>query len=138
MAANGYEHKSIVDVNTTLYDEVTASRSANDEEKPKFFVGQQVKLLKDIVNDGTYPFCSIGTVMMPAGSIGYIRKIGEFLQVIRVYEVHFLGVNSALVEIVGCRENELFAMQKYEDEFEKEMQYLKRHREKFKKINKGE
>ncbi|WP_258238790.1 nitrogen fixation protein NifZ [Arcobacter sp. CECT 8985] len=132
MVANGYEHKSIVDEKTTLYDEVTSNRSGNDEDSAKFSIGQKVKLLKEIVNDGTYPYCPIGTVMMPAGAIGYIRTIGDFLQVIRVYEVHFLEVESALVEIVGCREHELEAMEPYEDEVSKEIEFLKKHREKFK------
>ena len=54
-------------------------------------------------------YYAIGTLMMPVGSVGYIKSVGEFLQVIRVYEVHFLGVEDAPVEIVGCREHELEA-----------------------------
>ncbi len=83
------QEKQIVDPNTVLHDSVTASRSGKDEDKAKFGVGQKVKLLNDIVNDGTYPHDKIGTLMMPKGSVGYIKSIGEFLQVIRVYEVHF-------------------------------------------------
>ena len=47
--------------------------------------------------------------MMPKGQIGYIKDMGEFLQVIRVYEVHFFGSDMD-VEIIGCREHELEAM----------------------------
>jgi nitrogen fixation protein NifZ len=47
--------------------------------------------------------------MMPKGSEGYIKSMGEFLQVIRVYEVHFLGTDME-VEIIGCREHELQAV----------------------------
>lgn len=126
----GVNHKDIVDPNTTLHDSVTASRSGRDEEKAKFGVGQKVKLIEDIVNDGTYPHEKIGTLMMPKGSIGYIRSIGEFLQVIRVYEVHFFGVENVPVEIVGCREHELEAMEDFRDEVEEELEFMRQHREK--------
>ena len=88
--------KQIVDPNTVLYDSVTATRSGKDEEHPKFGVGQKVKLVKDVVNDGTYPHAPIGTLMMKEGSIGYIKSIGEFLQVIRVYEVFLMPNKNAL------------------------------------------
>jgi nitrogen fixation protein NifZ len=98
-----------VDPDIVLHDNVTATRSGRDEEEPKFKEGQKVRLVEDIVNDGTYPHAPIGTLMMPKGQIGYIKDMGEFLQVIRVYEVHFVGSNME-VEIVGCREHELEAM----------------------------
>lgn len=98
-----------VDPNIILYDSVTAARSGRDEEEPKFKEGQKVKLLEDVVNDGTYPHAKIGILMMPKGSIGYIKSMGEFLQVIRVYEVHFIG-SEMEVEIIGCREHELEAV----------------------------
>lgn len=124
------QEKQIVDPNTVLHDSVTASRSGRDEEKPKFGIGQKVELLSDIVNDGTYPHAKIGTLMMPKGSVGYIKSIGEFLQVIRVYEVHFFGVLDMPVEIVGCREHELFALEDYRDEVEEELEFMRQHREK--------
>lgn len=125
------QEKQIVDPNTPLHDSVTAGRSGKDEEEAKFGMGQKVKLLEDIVNDGTYPHSPIGTLMMPKGSIGYIKSIGEFLQVIRVYEVHFLGVENAPVEIVGCREHELEAMEDFRDEIQEELEYMRKHREKY-------
>lgn len=93
-----------------LHDSITATRSSRDEEEPKFVKGQKVKLLEDVVNDGTYPHSPIGTLMMPKGSVGYIKDMGDFLQVIRVYEVHFLDSNME-VEVVGCREHELEALE---------------------------
>lgn len=123
------QEKQIVDPNTVLHDSVTASRSGKDEEKAKFGVGQKVQLLSDIVNDGTYPHAKIGTLMMPKGSVGYIKSIGEFLQVIRVYEVHFFGVLDVPVEIVGCREHELEALEDYRDEVEEELEFMRKHRE---------
>lgn len=131
VAANGINHEEIVNPDTPLYDSVTASRSGKDEDEAKYGIGQKVKLVKDIVNDGTYPHSPIGTLMMPEGAIGYIKSIGEFLQVIRVYEVHFLGVEDAPVEVVGCRENELEAMEDYRNEIDEELEYMKKHREKY-------
>ncbi len=100
----------IVDPNTKLYDSVTASLSARDADEPLFVAGQKVELLEDVVNDGTYPHSPIGTLMMPKGSVGYIKSMGEFLQVIRVYEVHFFGTDME-VDIIGCREHELKALE---------------------------
>lgn len=105
MAARKFE----VDPNVVLHDSVTATRSGKDEEEAKFKKGQKVQLLEDIVNDGTYPHAKIGTLMMPKGTVGYIKDMGEFLQVIRVYEVHFIGSDME-VEIIGCREHELEAV----------------------------
>jgi len=121
------------DPNVKLHDSITADRSGRDAEEPKYFTGQKVKLLENIVNDGTYPHAKIGTLMMPAGSIGYIKDMGEFLQVIRVYEVHFFGTDME-VEIIGCREHELESM---EDDFvseeELEREAMKAHRQKMSK-----
>jgi len=93
-----------------LYDSITASRSGRDEDEPKFHIGQKVKLLEDVVNDGTYPHSKIGTLMMKKDSVGYIKDMGDFLQVIRVYEVHFFGSNME-VDCIGCREHELEALE---------------------------
>ena len=121
------------DPNVKLHDNVTASRSGRDEEEPKFKLGQRVKLLADVVNDGTYPHAKIGTLMMPKGSIGYIKHMGEFLQVIRVYEVHFFGTEME-VEIIGCREHELESMDDdFVDEDELDREAMRAHREKMNK-----
>lgn len=130
MLADGITHKRIVDENTVLHDSVTASRSGKDAPKQKFGIGQKVKLLEDIKNDGTYPHAPVGVVMVKKDSIGYVKTVGEFLQVIRVYEVHFLELD-ALVEIVGCREHELEAMEDYRDEVEEELEFMRQHREKY-------
>lgn len=133
-----HQHKEIVVAadkeEIILRDSVTAKRSGKDKEVQKFHLGQKVKLLEDIVNDGTYPHSPIGTLMMKKGSQGYIKSVGEFLQVIRVYEVHFLGVE-APVEVVGCREHELEALEEYVDEVEEELAYLKAHRERMNRQN---
>lgn len=113
----------IVDPDTVLRNNATAQLSGKDELKAKFFLGQQVRLLADIKNDGTYPHLSIGKVMIKKGCTGYVRHVGEFLQVIRVYEVHFMD-KEAEVEIVGCREHELEAMEPYRDLEAEEVEYM--------------
>ncbi len=125
----------VVDVKNEikLYDSVTAKRSGKDSEEPLFHIGQKVRLLEDIVNDGTYPHAPIGTLMMSKGSIGYIKTMGEFLQVIRVYEVHFLGGET--VEVVGCREHELEAMEEYVDSIQEERDFLEAHRKRMQSLH---
>ncbi len=123
----------VVDPNTKLYDSVTAERSKNDAPEPKFSVGQKVKLLSDISNDGTYPHAPVGATMIKKGAVGYIKEIGEFLQVVRVYEVHFFGAEDALVEIIGCRENELEALEPYKSEMQEERELLEAHRKRMQK-----
>ncbi|MDD5406602.1 MAG: nitrogen fixation protein NifZ [Sulfurovaceae bacterium] len=116
-----------------LYDSVTAKRSGKDSDEPLFHIGQKVRLLEDIVNDGTYPHAPIGTLMMPKESIGYVKTMGEFLQVIRVYEVHFLGGEP--VEIVGCREHELEAMEEYVDSIQEERDFIEAHRKRMQALH---
>jgi nitrogen fixation protein NifZ len=57
-----------------------------------------------------------------------VRKIGEFLQVIRVYEVHFMDLDAA-VEVVGCKDSELAAEEPYRDLEAEELEWLKNHYE---------
>jgi len=116
----------IVDPNVILHDSVTAKLSGKDETKAKFFLGQKVKLLENVKNDGTYPYLQIGDVMIKKGSVGYIRSVGEFLQVIRVYEVHFLEAD-AVAEVIGCREHELEAMEPYRDIEAEEVEWMMNH-----------
>ena len=125
----------LVDPNVKLHDSITAQRSGRDADEAKFCQGQKVKLLEDIVNDGTYPLAPIGSIMMKKDAIGYIKDMGEFLQVIRVYEVHFFGTDMD-IEIIGCREHELEAMEDYVDEVAEELAIMKAHREKMKKLEK--
>lgn len=122
------------DPDVKLYDSVTADRSGRDADEPKFRIGQKVQLVEDIVNDGTYPHAKIGTLMMPKGSVGYIKTMGDFLQVIRVYEVHFFGSNME-VEIVGCREHELESLEDdYVDEETLDRIAFEEHRAKMAKL----
>lgn len=104
------------------------SASSKDEILPLFRVGQRVKLIKAIRNDGTYPHANIGDFLVDEGAEGYVRKIGDFLQTIRIYEVNF--IEEGLV--FGCREAELEAAEEEDgyDEVAEELRWLKEHRAK--------
>lgn len=100
--------------------------STKDEILSVFRVGQRVRLIKAIRNDGTYPHARVGDVLVEAGAEGYVRKIGDFLQTIRVYEVNFIEEGLAF----GCREAELEDALEEDgyDEVAEELQWLKEHR----------
>ena len=102
------------------------SSSTKDEILPLFRIGERVRLIKSIRNDGTYPFAKVGDTLIHEGAQGYVRKIGDFLQTIRVYEVHFIDEGV----IFGCREAELDHAQEDDgyDEVAEELRWLKEHR----------
>ncbi len=69
-----------------------------------FEYGQQVRVIRNIRDDGTYPGADRGNLLVRRGSVGYVRNRGTFLQDQVIYEVHFIDGNDI---IVGCREEEL-------------------------------
>lgn len=70
---------------------------------PKFEFGAEVRIIRNVRNDGTYPGLSTGTLLVRRGSTGFVMNVGTFLQDQLIYTVNFLGLN----KIVGCREEEL-------------------------------
>jgi nitrogen fixation protein NifZ len=70
---------------------------------PRFEYGEEVRVTRNIRNDGTFPAAEIGELLVKRGSIGYVQNIGTFLQDQIIYAVHFLDTNA----VVGCREEEL-------------------------------
>jgi nitrogen fixation protein NifZ len=100
--------------------------STKDEILSLYRVGQRVRLTKTIRNDGTYPHAGVGEILVEAGAEGYVRKIGDFLQTIRVYEVNF--IEEGLV--FGCREAELESALEDDgyDEVAEELKWIKEHR----------
>lgn len=63
----------------------------------------EVRLIRNIRNDGTYPGKEVGEPLVRRGSSGFVVDVGTFLQDQIIYSVHFL--NEGIV--VGCREEEL-------------------------------
>ena len=71
--------------------------------RPKFEYGDQVRVVRNLRNDGTYPGEPTGRLLIRRGSVGYVRDVGTFLQDQLIYSVDFLDANKR----VGCREQEL-------------------------------
>ncbi|NJN47395.1 MAG: nitrogen fixation protein NifZ, partial [Candidatus Competibacteraceae bacterium] len=72
--------------------------------RPQFDYGAEVRVTRNIRNDGTYPGMSRGDLLVRRGSTGLVRDIGRFLQDQVIYAVLFPHGESRLV---GCREQEL-------------------------------
>jgi len=73
--------------------------------KPRFEYGDEVRLIRNVRNDGTYPGLEIGDFLVKRGSVGYVQDVGTYLQDQLIYKVHFFDSNM----MVGCREEELIA-----------------------------
>jgi len=71
--------------------------------RPRFDYGDEVRVIRNLRNDGTFPGEATGTLLVRRGSIGYVRDVGTFLQDQLIYSVHFLDAG----RLVGCREEEL-------------------------------
>lgn len=71
--------------------------------KPLYDYGDQVRVIRAIHDDGTFPGRSRGDLLVRRGSLGFVRDIGVMLQDQIIYQVHFVDGNI----MVGCREQEL-------------------------------
>jgi nitrogen fixation protein NifZ len=91
-------------------------------------MGQRVRVKKPIRNDGSNPFEAPDAILIKPGAEGYVKHIGDFLQVLRIYEVHFIEEGHTF----GCRESELEAADEYDgyDEVEEELRWIREHRAK--------
>lgn len=65
--------------------------------------GHEVRVIRNIRNDGTFPGTKVGDLLIRRGSVGYVISHGTFLQDQIIYEVHFLEQD----RLVGCRAEEL-------------------------------
>lgn len=71
--------------------------------KAAFDYGDEVRVIRNVRNDGTYPGKEIGEFLLRRGSVGYVQNVGTYLQEYTIYSVHF--VNEDL--LIGCKEEEL-------------------------------
>lgn len=71
----------------------------------EFKAGDEVRVLRPIRNDGTYPGKARGELLVRRGSKGVVQDVGTFLQDQIIYAVLFIDEN----RIVGCREEEVQA-----------------------------
>lgn len=73
---------------------------------PKYEFGDEVRIIRNVRNDGTYPGVAIGTLLIRRGSTGFVMNVGTFLQDQLIYTVNILEQN----KIVGFREEELIGI----------------------------
>jgi nitrogen fixation protein NifZ len=71
--------------------------------RPAYDYGDEVRVTRNVRNDGTFPGIDTGTLLVRRGSTGHVVNIGTFLQDQIIYTVHFLDID----RMVGCREEEL-------------------------------
>jgi nitrogen fixation protein NifZ len=71
--------------------------------KPRWDCGDNVRLIRNVRDDGTFPGANRGDLLVRRGSTGTVVDVGTFLMDQIIYSVHFLEQN----RIVGCREEEL-------------------------------
>ena len=66
-------------------------------------IGDTVRVVRNVRNDGTFPGAAVGELLVRCGSAGTVIDVGTFLIDQIIYTVHFLDID----RIVGCREEEL-------------------------------
>lgn len=72
---------------------------------PLYEYGDEVRVIRNIRNDGTFAGKETGQLLVRRGSVGYVRDVGTFLQDQLIYSIYFMDVDM----MVGCREEELIA-----------------------------
>lgn len=70
---------------------------------PRFEYGDEVRVIRNVRNDGTYPGKEVGELLLRRGSVGNVHDVGTYLQDQIIYRVYFLDTG----RMVGCREEEL-------------------------------
>jgi nitrogen fixation protein NifZ len=70
---------------------------------PVLAQGTKVRARVAVRNDGTFPGRRMGEVLLERGEIGYVSRIGTFLQRYYIYSVDFFGLGC----VVGMRAHEL-------------------------------
>jgi nitrogen fixation protein NifZ len=73
---------------------------------PCWQIDDEVRVIRNVRDDGTFPGAQMGDLLIRRGSVGVIRDIGTFLQDQIVYSVHFYAEN----RLIGCREEELIGL----------------------------
>lgn len=72
----------------------------------RFEYGDEVRVIRNLRNDGTFPGEATGVLLVRRGAVGVIRDVGTFLQDQVIYTVHFIAED----RLVGCRDRELIAI----------------------------
>ncbi len=74
--------------------------------RPRWQIDDEVRVIRNVRDDGTFPGADMGELLVRRGSAGLIRDIGTFLQDQIIYSVFFYTEN----RVVGCREEELIGL----------------------------
>ncbi len=75
-------------------------------DEGRFEFGEEVRVTRNIRNDGTYPGMDVGNLLVRRGSVGNVVEVGTFLQDQIIFTVHFLDQG----RMVGCRLEELIGV----------------------------
>ena len=70
---------------------------------PELALGTKVRARVAVRNDGTFPGRRMGEVLLERGEIGYVNRVGTFLQRYYIYSVDFFRLGC----VVGMRAHEL-------------------------------
>lgn len=73
--------------------------------KPRYEFGSEVRLTRNVRNDGTYPGKEVGEMLIKRGAVGVVHDVGTYLQDQLIYRVNFFELGKT----VGCREEELIS-----------------------------
>lgn len=74
-------------------------------ERPQFEYGDEVRVIRNVRNDGTYPGLDVGAPLVRRGDTGYVINVGTFLQDQLIYTIHFIKED----RVVGCRKEEIIS-----------------------------
>lgn len=74
-------------------------------ESIRFEMGDEVRVVRNIRNDGTVFGKEKGDLLVEAGTVGVVRSIGYFLQDQVIYQVYFPKLDRQ----IGARNNEVIA-----------------------------
>ncbi|MFT3931114.1 MAG: nitrogen fixation protein NifZ [Spongiibacteraceae bacterium] len=70
---------------------------------PRFDYGDDVRVIRNVRNDGTFPGKEVGELLIRRGSVGNVHDVGTYLQDQIIYRVYFIEGG----RMIGCREEEL-------------------------------
>jgi nitrogen fixation protein NifZ len=71
--------------------------------RPRWHIDDEVRVIRNVHDDGTFPGAQRGDLLVRRGSIGVIRDVGSFLQEQIIYGVYCYAEK----RLIGCREEEL-------------------------------
>ncbi|MCE0495427.1 nitrogen fixation protein NifZ [Vibrio salinus] len=71
--------------------------------KVRFESGEEVRVIRNVRNDGSFTELDKGGLLVEAGSLGIVRTYGYFLQTQIIFQIFFPDVN----RVIGIRDTEL-------------------------------